>query len=46
LKNVKDGSFASRLVNKEIENKKEALRNHDIERIGKEIRSIMQQDDD
>lgn len=46
LKNVKDGSFASRLVNKEIENKKEALRNHEIERIGKEIRSIMQQDDD
>jgi ketol-acid reductoisomerase len=46
LKNVKDGSFASRLVNKEIENKKEALRKHEIERIGKEIRSIMQQDDD
>ena len=46
LKNVKDGSFASRLVNKKITNKKEELRNHEIERIGKEIRSIMQQDDD
>jgi|TARA_B100000959_G_scaffold266403_1_gene308798 ketol-acid reductoisomerase len=46
LHNVKDGSFAKRLVSNEIENKREELSNHDIEEVGKEIRSIMRQDDD
>ena len=46
LNSVQDGSFAKRLVNTEIENKREALRNHEIEQVGKEIRSVMHQDDD
>jgi ketol-acid reductoisomerase len=46
LNSVQDGSFAKRLVNNEIENKREALRNHDIEQTGKEIRSLMHPDDD
>jgi len=46
LSSVQDGSFAKRLVNNEIENKREALRNHDIEQTGKEIRSLMHPDDD
>ena len=46
LKNVQNGSFAKRLVNHEIRNKREELENHEIERIGKEIRSLMQSDDD
>jgi ketol-acid reductoisomerase len=46
LHNVKDGSFAKRLVNNEIENKREELSKHEIEEVGKEIRSIMLQDDD
>ncbi len=46
LHNVKDGSFAKRLVNNEIENKREELSKHEIESYGKEIRSIMHQDDD
>ena len=41
LKGVKDGSFAKRLINKSIESKREELGNHDIDQIGKEIRSLM-----
>ena len=46
LKNVQNGSFAKRLVNNDIPNKREELANHDIETIGKEIRSLMHRDDD
>ena len=46
LKNVQNGVFAKRLVNHEIQNKREELGNHEIEQIGKEIRSLMQSDDD
>jgi ketol-acid reductoisomerase len=46
LNNVQDGSFAKRLVQNEIHNKREELRKHEIEKVGKEIRSIMHQDDD
>jgi ketol-acid reductoisomerase len=42
LSGVRDGSFAKRLVSKTIPNKREALKNHEIEQIGKEIRSLMQ----
>ncbi len=46
LDNVKDGSFAKRLIDNEIQNKREELGKHEIEQVGKEIRSIMRQDDD
>jgi ketol-acid reductoisomerase len=46
LKNIQNGAFAKRLVNHEIQNKREELGNHEIEQIGKEIRSLMQSDDD
>jgi len=46
LMNVQDGSFAKRLKNKEILNKREEMSNHDIEQVGKEIRSLMHSDDD
>ena len=46
LNNVQDGSFAKRLVQNEIHNKREELRKHEIEKVGKEIRSVMHQDDD
>ncbi len=46
LKNVTDGSFAKRLVENNIENKRDELANHEIEQIGKEIRSLMHPDDD
>jgi len=46
LKNVQDGTFAKRLVNKSIESKREELANHEIEQIGKEFRSLTQQDDE
>lgn len=46
LKHVQEGTFANRLINKKIENKREELRNHEIEHIGKEIRSLMHSDDD
>ena len=46
LKNVQDGSFAQRLVNNEIPNKREELANHDIENIGKEFRNLLHRDDD
>jgi ketol-acid reductoisomerase len=42
LSGVRDGSFAKRLVSKTIPSKREALKNHEIEQIGKEIRSLMQ----
>ncbi len=41
LQNIKDGSFAHRLVKNEIVNKREELANHEIDQIGKEIRSLM-----
>jgi ketol-acid reductoisomerase len=46
LTNVQDGTFAKRLVNNEIENKREELSKHKIEQVGKQIRSIMHQDVD
>jgi ketol-acid reductoisomerase len=46
LNNVQDGSFAKRLVQNEIRNKREELSKHEIEKVGKEIRSVMHQDDD
>ena len=46
LRNVQEGTFAKRLAEKRIENKREELANHEIEQIGKEIRSLMQRDVD
>jgi len=46
LRNVQEGTFAKRLVEKRIENKREELANHEIEQIGKETRSLMKRDDD
>lgn len=46
LKNIKDGSFANRLINNEIEHQRKELGNNEMEQIGKEIRSIMRSDDD
>ena len=46
LKHVQDGTFAERLINKKIENKREELSHHEIEQIGKEIRSLTRPDDD
>lgn len=46
LQNVQDGTFARQLVANEIPNMREELGNHEIEQIGKEIRSLMQPDDD
>jgi ketol-acid reductoisomerase len=46
LDNIQDGSFAQRLVRNEIENKRKELRKHEIEKVGKKMRSIMLQDDD
>ncbi len=46
LENVKNGSFAQRLVTNQINNKREELAEHEIEQVGKEIRSIMRQEDD
>ena len=46
LKHIQEGTFAQRLINHKIENKREELGNHEIEQIGNEIRSLMQQDDD
>lgn len=46
LENIKDGSFAQRLVANQIKNKREDLSHHEIEQVGKEIRSIMRQDDE
>jgi ketol-acid reductoisomerase len=46
LQAVRDGSFAKRLVDRTIENKQEELRNHEIDQVGKEIRSLMQPDTD
>jgi len=41
LQGVRDGSFAKRLVNHSIPSKREELANHEIDKIGKEIRSLM-----
>jgi len=46
LRQVQDGSFAKRLVNKEISSKKDEFSAHEINRIGAEIRSLMLQNDD
>ena len=46
LQGVRDGSFAKRLVDRTIENKQEELRKHEIDQVGKEIRSLMQSDTD
>ena len=46
LRNVQEGTFAHRLINHNIENKREELGKHEIEQIGKEIRSLMHTDDD
>ena len=46
LRNVQDGTFAKRLAEKQIKSKRDELENHEIERIGKEIRTLMHQDDD
>ena len=46
LQAVRDGSFAKRLVNRTIESKQEELRNHEIDQVGKEIRSLMRPDTD
>ena len=41
LQGVKDGSFAKRLVDQSIASKREELAHHEIDKIGKEIRSLM-----
>ena len=41
LQDVRDGSFAKRLVSNTISSKREELANHEIDQIGKEIRSLM-----
>ena len=46
LKHIQEGTFAQRLINHKIKNKREELGNHEIEQIGKEIRSLMHPDVD
>jgi len=46
LQDVRDGSFAKRLVDRTIKSKQEELRNHEIDQVGKEIRSLMRPDTD
>jgi len=41
LQDVQNGSFAKRLVSNKISSKREELANHEIDKIGKEIRSLM-----
>ena len=41
LRNIQDGTFANRFINGKIKSKRSALANHEIEGIGKEIRSLM-----
>ncbi len=41
LQCVRNGSFAKRLVDKKIPSKREELGNHEIDQVGKEIRSLM-----
>lgn len=41
LRNIQDGTFANRFINGKIKSKRSALANHEIEEIGKEIRSLM-----
>ena len=46
LTNIQDGTFAKRLVENKIKCKREELEKHEIEKIGKEIRTLMQRVDD
>ena len=46
LQDIRDGSFAERLVNRTIRSKQEELRNHEIDQVGKEIRSLMRPETD
>ena len=46
MSHIQDGSFAHRLTNGEIKNKRASLAAHEIEQVGKEIRSVMHEDDD
>lgn len=46
LQDVRDGSFAKRLVDHTIKSKQEELRNHEIDHVGKEIRSLMRPEAD
>ena len=46
LEGIRDGSFAKRLVERKIKSKQEELRHHEIDKVGKEIRSLMQPDTD
>jgi ketol-acid reductoisomerase len=46
LSNVQNGTFAKRLVTQQIKSKRKELANHEIERIGEKIRSLMLQDDE
>ena len=41
LQDIRDGSFAKRLVSNKISSKREELADHEIDQIGKEIRSLM-----
>jgi ketol-acid reductoisomerase len=46
LEGIRNGSFAKRLVERKIKSKQEELRHHEIDKVGKEIRSLMQPDTD
>ncbi len=46
LKHIQEGAFAQKLVNHNIQSKKVELDKHEIEQIGKEIRSLMHTEDD
>ncbi len=46
LQDVRNGSFAERLINRTIQCKQEELRNHEIDQVGKEIRRLMRPDTD
>ena len=44
LNNVRSGDFAKRLVRKTIPSQRKNLEEHEIERVGREIRSLMHED--
>ncbi len=46
LNNIQNGTFAKRLSSDAAQDKRELLQTHEIEEIGKEIRSLMFPDDD
>ena len=46
LNNIQNGTFAKRLSSDAAQDKRELLQKHEIEEIGKEIRSLMFPDDD